>query len=57
MNEYSAADLIISKGQANYETLVRERDERIYFLFKVKCPVVASFLKRENGDIVITGGG
>jgi uncharacterized protein with ATP-grasp and redox domains len=57
MNEYRAADLIISKGQANYETLVRERDERIYFLFKVKCPVVASFLKRENGDIVITGGG
>jgi uncharacterized protein with ATP-grasp and redox domains len=55
--EYRAADLVISKGQANYETLVRERDERIFFLFKVKCPVVASFLKRETGDIVITGGG
>ena len=54
---YRSADLIISKGQANYETLVQERDERIFFLFKVKCPVVASFLKRENGDIMLKGGG
>jgi damage-control phosphatase, subfamily I len=56
-SEYRAADLVISKGQANYETLVGERDERIFFLFKVKCPVVATFLKRMNGDIVITRGG
>jgi damage-control phosphatase, subfamily I len=54
---YRSADLIISKGQANYETLVGEGDERTFFLFKVKCPVVARFLKRTNGDIVITGGG
>jgi uncharacterized protein with ATP-grasp and redox domains len=56
MSEYGAADLIISKGQANYETLVQEQDERIFFLFKVKCPVVASFIKRANGDIVLVGG-
>ena len=56
MDAYRSADLIISKGQANYETLVQEMDERIFFLFKVKCPVVASFLKKENGDIVVTGG-
>ena len=56
MDAYRSADLIISKGQANYETLVPERDRRIYFLFKVKCPVVAAFLKRGNGDIVLTGG-
>jgi uncharacterized protein with ATP-grasp and redox domains len=55
-DEYRVADLVISKGQANYETLVQERDERIFFLFKVKCPVVAAFLKRENGDIVLTRG-
>jgi len=57
LDEYHAADLIISKGQANYETLVQEGDERIFFLFKVKCPVVARFLKRPEGDIVIAGGG
>jgi uncharacterized protein with ATP-grasp and redox domains len=51
---YRSADLIISKGQANFETLAGEGDERIFFLFKVKCPVVAGFLKRRDGDIVIT---
>jgi uncharacterized protein with ATP-grasp and redox domains len=54
--EYHAADLVISKGQANYETLVQESDERIFFLFKVKCPVVASHLGRPDGDIVIMHG-
>jgi hypothetical protein len=57
MDEYRSVDLIISKGQANYETLVQMDDERIFFLFKVKCPVVATFLNRVNGDIVLTGGG
>ncbi len=57
MDAYRSADLIISKGQANYETLVQQNDERIFFLFKVKCPVVAAYLKRGNGDIVLTGGG
>ena len=50
---YRSADLVISKGQANFETLAGEGDERIFFLFKVKCPVVAGFLKRRDGDIVI----
>ncbi len=54
--EYRTADLVISKGQANYETLVRESDERIFFLFKVKCPVVAAHLVRLDGDIVIMHG-
>jgi len=53
LREYRSADLIISKGQANYETLVQERDERTFFLFMVKCPVVAKSLKRKNGDIVL----
>jgi uncharacterized protein with ATP-grasp and redox domains len=57
LDAYRTSDLIISKGQANYETLVQEKDKRTFFLFKVKCPVVASFLKREYGDIVLTSGG
>jgi hypothetical protein len=55
MDAYRSADLIISKGQANYETLVQTKDARIFFLFKVKCPVVARVLSRENGDIVLMG--
>jgi hypothetical protein len=56
LEHYRSADLIISKGQANYETLVQEQDERIFFLFKVKCPVVAAFTGRSNGDIVLSSG-
>jgi len=57
MDAYRSADVIISKGQANYETLEQTGDARIHFLFKVKCPVVASFLKRKNGDIMLLGNG
>jgi uncharacterized protein with ATP-grasp and redox domains len=53
LQEYRSADLIISKGQANYETLVQERDARTFFLFMVKCQVVAKDLQRKNGDIIL----
>lgn len=50
---FRSADLIISKGQANFETLCAQKDKRIFFLFKVKCSVVAQAIGRENGDIVL----
>jgi len=37
---FHTADLILSKGQGNFETL-SEIQANIFFLFKVKCPVVA----------------
>jgi uncharacterized protein with ATP-grasp and redox domains len=37
---YQSADVIISKGQGNYESLC-DRPDNIFFLFKVKCPVIA----------------
>jgi len=37
---YQSADVIISKGQGNYESL-SGRSENIFFLFKVKCSVIA----------------
>ena len=52
---YRSVDMVICKGQANYETLAQEKDRRLFFLFKVKCPVVASFLQKPDGDIVLTG--
>ncbi len=36
----SESDLIIAKGQGNFETLCDEPRD-IFFLFKVKCPVIA----------------
>ena len=37
---YAEADLVLAKGQGNFESLGEERRD-IYFLFKVKCPVIA----------------
>lgn len=37
----SKADLIIAKGQGNYETL-SDTEANIFFLLKAKCPVIAS---------------
>jgi len=41
---HASADMVISKGQANFETLVSEQ-RRIFFLFKVKCDL----LSRKHG--------
>lgn len=51
-NVFDAADVIISKGQANYECL-NEADENIYFVLTAKCPVVAGALGVEEGDAVL----
>ncbi|MBN2040475.1 MAG: DUF89 family protein [Spirochaetes bacterium] len=40
IDHFKNADLIISKGQGNYETLSNVK-KNIYFLFKVKCPLTA----------------
>ena len=37
---FSRADLIIAKGQANFETMSARTDKPIAFLFLAKCPVV-----------------
>jgi uncharacterized protein with ATP-grasp and redox domains len=46
---YNSADVIIAKGQGNYESLC-DRPENIFFFFKVKCPVIA----RDSGYAVGT---
>ena len=37
---FSRADLIVAKGQANFETMSDRTDKPIAFLFLAKCPVV-----------------
>jgi len=37
---FHEADLVIAKGQGNYETL-SDADADIFFLFRVKCPLIA----------------
>lgn len=38
---FKRADIIIAKGQGNFETL-REAPANIFFLLKIKCSVVAN---------------
>lgn len=38
---YMDADIIIAKGQANYESLSEEYEKNIYFLLVAKCDVIA----------------
>ncbi len=50
------ADLIISKGMGNYECLGDTPNLPIFFLFKVKCKVVARAAGACMGDIVCKKG-
>lgn len=52
-DEFDRSDIIISKGQANYETLSHLEDSRIYFLLKAKCKSVADDLACKQDDFVI----
>lgn len=48
---FNGADIIISKGQGNYEALSEERGN-IFFLLKAKCPMIARKLKASLNDYV-----
>lgn len=49
---YQSADMIISKGQGNYETLSEEAGN-IFFLLLAKCPVIAADLGVGIRDAVL----
>ena len=52
---FKKAELIISKGQGNYETLSSEQ-KPIFYLLKAKCPVIARDLGVKQGDTIIKYG-
>lgn len=49
---YEKADILLSKGQGNYETLEDGAGKNIFFLLKIKCPFVAKHLNRREGEMV-----
>lgn len=49
------AGLVISKGQANFETLMAE-EANIFFLLQSKCPVLSGFLALPEGSMLLLGG-
>ncbi len=50
--KFNQADLIIAKGQANYETL-QFCGKDIFFLLRVKCPVIARDTGHPIGSIIL----
>jgi uncharacterized protein with ATP-grasp and redox domains len=52
-HRFDDADLVIAKGQGNYETLNEIRGSDLYFLLKAKCPVIADEVGCRQGDIVV----
>lgn len=51
---FKTADLVISKGQGNYEGL-SDVKRPLFFLLKAKCEVIAKDLKVKKNDIIIKG--
>lgn len=50
--QYTSADLIIAKGQGNFETL-SEETRNIFFLLRAKCPVIAAHIGCPLGTFLI----
>ncbi len=49
---FGKADLVIAKGQGNYETL-SDVKKNIFFLLKVKCPVIAGSIGCKVGEMIL----
>jgi uncharacterized protein with ATP-grasp and redox domains len=52
LKNYKTSDLILSKGQGNYESL-SEQHRPIFFLLNVKCSVIAGDILCNVGDLVL----
>lgn len=53
LSEFEKTDLIISKGQGNYESLSDVKCKEIFFLLKVKCPIIAEDVGVETDSLVL----
>ncbi|MBN1303645.1 MAG: DUF89 family protein [Anaerolineales bacterium] len=51
-HRFTKADLIIAKGQGNFESL-SDQARGLFFLFKVKCPMVANHIMQPVGTQVL----
>ena len=52
---FEQAGLVLSKGQANFETL-EDQGEKMFFLLRMKCPIVANEIGYPVGRLVLKQG-
>lgn len=55
LKEFEDADLIISKGQANYESLESVGEKDIIFLLRAKCKTIADMIGCQVGEFCALG--
>ena len=53
-DRFGKADLIVAKGQGNYETL-SDIDKNIFFILKAKCPVISKDIDCKVGEMILRG--
>lgn len=51
--KFDQADLIIAKGQGNYEGLWNIKDPRLFFILRVKCDRIAQSIGTQKGALVL----
>jgi len=52
-NLFRTADVVISKGQGNFEGLLNEKRGNLFFMLLAKCDLIADKLGVEIGDLLI----
>jgi len=53
---FASADVILSKGQGNFETLLPIADKRLFFLLLIKCEYMAALSKVSKDNLVLIQG-
>ena len=53
LNVYNKANLIISKGQGNFESL-SDQNQNIFFLLMAKCRVVAKYFNTDISNLIVS---
>ncbi len=53
LEEFETSSLVISKGQGNYESLNDIQHKEMFFLMKVKCPIIAEGVGVETGSAIL----
>lgn len=52
---FNKADLVLSKGQANFETL-DDQGSKVFFLMRIKCPLISREIGAPIGSLVLKQG-
>ena len=54
---FAASDVILAKGQGNFETLLPCADKKLFFLLRIKCEYMARLSEVKKDNLVLMQGG